>query len=172
MGSDYAIRYYMRLQKTLGSNIGASSISVRQTWSDSTYYIRTKHISIGGQMESKEEFLSGLFHECFHSWIRAQKIPRRFFKIFSSGSKYGYTKKISLKMQIDNEPAPIGFISNYMPDWEEDAAEIFSALVLNNFRTSGYVSYNNYTTKLEKDPLLKKKFQTMKKVIKYVRKQQ
>lgn len=171
MNEVYAINLYNKLEKKLGFYLGVETIYVRSSWSDSEFYQRNRHLAISSFCSTRIKFKTHLYHEIFHALYFNYKdiLPKYLLSPFLKKRPRGLSKNKIIKLEENNEPIPKGYISFYsLEHREEDMAEIWSCFVLNGFKTSGYVEFEGVLFNLEKDIKLKRKFQTMRKIVRYL----
>lgn len=174
VSSEKALSYYWKWQDILGFDLGVETIYVRSSWAHSAFYIGSKHISLSSKIESKYDLESTLLHEIFHSIYATYSIPSKYLQAFKINKKRREVDQAlrSYNGELNDVKPPPGEVSFYGSiHWEESASEIFSALVLNNFKLKGKIYFDDNVFDLEKDRILKRRFRAMMKIIDFLRQQ-
>lgn len=167
---DVALKEYLKIEQKLGINIGANSISVRESWTDSEFFWGTKHIAIAANLKTRKELKCHIGHEVFHCLEATMKLSQNLIRTFSSGRNISSRRRKVFREQDEDDYPPSGWISHYaIQNSEEDMAETFACFYLNDCKTSGWVEYEGDYFNLNTDKTLKKKFQAIKKIIQYIR---
>jgi Putative zinc-binding metallo-peptidase len=107
-----------------------------------------------------------VYHELGHALIHQYKIPRAYLLQFSKKSPRLSRRTTFLKINIEEAAPPKNFVTWYAcVSGQEDFCESLSAYVLNNLKVQGKVYYQNWEHNLNKEPLLKRKFLTIEKLL-------